>query len=199
MLLQTCFANQLTSKGGGFAHGQVVAYAGRRDGLLGAIRMDEHIRYRAKNIRAELQCQAVIHEDSELGGLGHGEAAVVRKRATGAAHIRMWSVVQRRQFLVFRQRPHGAIAFHDLRYQGSFAGANNGNAHLAAANGLNPFSRLKVYRRRSASGGADGVQHIGIEKVGGHFAQAQRNLFGGDALAVGREAHDAAQAVVIHL
>ena len=202
VLAQALFADQLAGEGSGLAHSQVVAHAGSRDGFFATIGMDEHIRHGAENIGAQLQRQGIVHQHRELGGFRHGEATVIREGATGPVQVGAGGAVQGGQRLVFRQCAHGPVPFHDFWYQGGFAGAHNGDPHPAVTNGMDAFFQVIEESRAGAQhapGGADGVQHIGIKKVGGHFPQPQWHLFGGDALAVGREAHDAAQAVVIHL
>ena len=77
----------------GLAHGQIVADAGAGDGLLVAVRVDEHIGHGAQHLGADLKGQLIIHQQGVNGGFAHREAAVAGERAAGAAMIRRVAAV----------------------------------------------------------------------------------------------------------
>ena len=147
-----------------------------------------HIADATQHIQAQLQRELVVRQYEELSRFGNGETAVFTERAYGTTEVGFFVValvIQLLQVGLRRQRRHGVVALDNFRHQRRFGVANN---HNATATGFNiVLGQLQVVEEGCAGGGhaagfANVAQHIGVDEVGRHFAQAHRALLGAGAL-----------------
>ncbi|CRS11645.1 hypothetical protein PAERUG_P48_London_17_VIM_2_01_13_04458 [Pseudomonas aeruginosa] len=195
-------ADDLHRAGHRLGYRQVVARAGGGDGLLETVGVDEHVGYRAVDIRAQAQGQFVVHQHYVLAGLGQGEAAVLAERPAGAAEVHVVAAFDQAQAFFGGQCAHGAVALNALRQDRRLAVADDDHPGLAAGDDVD--SLLQVVEEGGAgacdaAGHADAAEHVGIDEIGGHAVEAQRQLLGRDPVALQAGLHQAAETVVVEL
>ncbi len=186
----------------GLGHGQVVAGAGGRDRLLEAVGIDENVRYRAVNVRAQLHCQGIVHQHEELAGLGQGEAAVGAEGAAGAAEVHLFAAADLAQAVFGGQRAHGAVSLDAFLGDRRFPVTDQHHAGASAGDHVAAF--LQVVKEAGAgagdrAGGADAAENIRVDKVRRHAVQTQRELLGTDPTAFQARLHQTAEAVLVEL
>jgi len=186
----------------GLGHADMISWSWRGDGLLGAVRVDEHIGDRPEARRAQFQRQSIIHQNEILARLTDRETAILPERTAGAAIINVALAIELGQIVVGGQRAHGAEPVHQFRHHRRFAVANHGDAHLTCLNvsdGMAQIGQEGCAGGNGAAGDADIGQDIGIDKISRHRIDAHDQRLCGHALPHHAGLMHPAIALAVHL